>query len=157
MLRTVSVMTRSANALSLVKLGSRGGLVGVDLLGVGVDLLSVDVDMLSLSGGISCATAPGRARKIRALSPPSCPTDDSNSPRTRGVDHNVYDSFRSRAYTANTGVELNRIERHGSQTANKGLRHNVLRYYKIEANRPAYEYRCAARELADVAVVPRRC
>jgi hypothetical protein len=49
MLRTVSVMTRSASALSLVKLGSRGGPVGVDLLGVGVDLLSVDVDMLSLS------------------------------------------------------------------------------------------------------------
>ena len=49
MLRTVSVMTTSARALSLVKLGSRGALVGVDLLGVGVDLLSVDVDMLSLS------------------------------------------------------------------------------------------------------------
>jgi hypothetical protein len=29
--------------------GSRGGPVGVDLLGVGVDLLSVDVDMLGLS------------------------------------------------------------------------------------------------------------
>ena len=49
MLRTVIVMTRSASALSLDRLGSRGGPVGVDVLGGGVDLLSVDVDMLSLS------------------------------------------------------------------------------------------------------------
>ena len=45
MLRTVSVMTRSANELSLPRLGRRGEPIGVDLLGVEVDLLSVDVDI----------------------------------------------------------------------------------------------------------------
>jgi hypothetical protein len=45
MLRTVSVMTRSANEMSLARLGRRGEPVGVDLLGVRVDLLSVDVDI----------------------------------------------------------------------------------------------------------------
>ena len=84
--------------------------------------------------------SPGRARKIRALGAPSCPTEDSGPPRTRGVVHNVCDFFRSRAYTCTTGVELNRIERHSSQTANKGLRHSVLRCYRIEANRAIYEY-----------------
>ena len=94
------------------------------------------------------------ARKIRAPGPPSCPTDDSSPPRTRDVVHNVCDSFRSRAYTCTTGVELNRIERHSNQTANKGLRHNVLRRYRIEANRATYEYRCTAGELADVPAIP---
>jgi len=42
-------MTRSAKALSLVRLGSLGEPGGVDVLGDGVDLLSVDVDMLNLS------------------------------------------------------------------------------------------------------------
>jgi hypothetical protein len=45
MLRTVSVMTRRANELSLARLGRRGEPIGVDLLGVEVDLLSVDVDI----------------------------------------------------------------------------------------------------------------
>jgi hypothetical protein len=43
------VMTRSASALSLVRLGRRGGPFGVGRAGVDGDLLSVDVDIVSLS------------------------------------------------------------------------------------------------------------
>jgi len=35
-----------------------------------------------------------------------------------------------------------------------GLRRNVLRCYRIEANRATYEYRCTAGELADVPAIP---
>jgi hypothetical protein len=35
-----------------------------------------------------------------------------------------------------------------------GLRHNVLRCYRIEANRATYEYRCTAGEFADVPAIP---
>jgi hypothetical protein len=49
MLRTVSVITRSAREMSLVRLGRRGEPVGVDLLGVDIDLLRVDVAIPSLS------------------------------------------------------------------------------------------------------------
>jgi hypothetical protein len=45
MLRTVSVMTRSANELSLARLGRRGEPIGVDLLGVEVDLLCFDFEI----------------------------------------------------------------------------------------------------------------
>jgi hypothetical protein len=37
------------------------------------------------------------------------------------------------------------------------LQHNLLRCYRIEANRAAYEYRCTVREFADVPLFPRRC
>jgi hypothetical protein len=100
-----------------------------------------------------CDCAGPRAQ-IRALGPPSCLTDDSSPPRTRGVVHNVCDSFRSRPCTCTAGVELNRIERHSSRKANKRLRHSVLRCYSIEANRATYEYRCTAGEFAAVPAIP---
>src|SRR5271168_4438823 len=147
-------MTRSDSKLSLATLGRRGESGGVGLLGVGVDLLSVDVDMHEpLLRYFVCDCAGPRALNS-SPQPAIMPTDDSSPPRTRGVVHNVCDSFRSRAYTCTTGVELNRIERHSSQTANKGLRHNVLRCYRIEANRATYEYRCTAREFAAVPAIP---
>jgi hypothetical protein len=38
--------------------------------------------------------------------------------------------------------------------ANKGLRHNELRCYRIEANRATHEYRCTAGEFANLPAIP---
>jgi hypothetical protein len=55
-----------------------------------------------------------------------------------------------------TGVELNRIERHSNQTANKGLRHNVLRRYgsKLTARHPSI---AAPPVNSPTYPLPRRC